>query len=191
MVVSRHAAARSAARLAGTASDLRSAYTFRERVSFSARSDGAGIRDAIPKTGDDPAIAAWVFCRGRPYIDGIKTMTQRSSHTNRLAAAGLSCAVTMGATLLATAPAAAQTAPAASPGCSIANMTPSSNATNGVAGAVGFACVADLDGNGTSEMVVGAIYDISGQGGYVLYITNTGAIRKKVCWGDGGCPVSP
>ena len=70
-------------------------------------------------------------------------------------------------------------------------MTPSSNATNGISGAVGFACVADLDGNGISEMVVGAIYDISGQGGYVLYIQNNGAIRKKVCWGTGGCPTSP
>jgi hypothetical protein len=106
-------------------------------------------------------------------------------------AAGLIWTITMGATLLATPPAAAQTAPAASPGCSISNMTPSSNAPNGIAGAVGFACVADLDGNGTSEMVVGAIYDISGQGGYALYITNAGVIRKKVCWGDGGCPVSP
>jgi hypothetical protein len=110
---------------------------------------------------------------------------------NRLAAAGVFCAVTMGATLLAGAPAAAQTTSAPQPGCSIANMTPSSNATNGTAGAVGFACVADLDGNGTSEMVVGAIYDVSGQGGYVLYITNTGAIRKKVCWGVAGCPTSP
>jgi hypothetical protein len=88
-------------------------------------------------------------------------------------------------------PASAQTAAASQPGCSIANMTPSSNATNGVAGAVGFACVADLDGNGTSEMVVGAMFDISGQGGYLLYITNNGVIRKKVCWGSAGCPSSP
>jgi hypothetical protein len=63
--------------------------------------------------------------------------------------------------------------------------------TSTIPGSVGFACVADLDGNGTSEVVVGAIYNISGQGGYVLYITNTGAIRKKVCWGAGGCPSQP
>src|SRR5690349_16443960 len=96
-----------------------------------------------------------------------------------LLGACLSFTALMAAISLSTAPAGAQTAGAPEPGCTMANMT---QGTSTIPGSVGFACVADLDGNGTSEMVVGAIYNISGQGGYVLYITSTGAIRKKVCW---------
>ena len=118
-------------------------------------------------------------------------MTDHVQATKWTISASFLLAGVIGAGAVLVSPAAAQTAGAPEPGCTMANMTPSSNATNGTAGAAAFACVADLDGNGTSEMVVGAIYDISGQGGYLLYITNNGVIRKKVCWGSGGCPSSP
>ena len=48
------------------------------------------------------------------------------------------------------------------------------------------ACVAELDGNGKQHLVVGSI---DGGTGYVIIVSNTGVVRKKICWGSAGsCP---
>ena len=48
------------------------------------------------------------------------------------------------------------------------------------------ACVAEIDGGGKQSIIVG---NIDGGTGYVIIMTNTGAVRKKICWGSAGsCP---
>src|SRR4051812_29650034 len=81
-------------------------------------------------------------------------------------------------------PALAQTTTAAAtaPSCSTASF--------GVNASIfgTFACVADLDGTGKKQIVIG--YE-GGSSGHAVILTNTGAVRQTVCWNASGiCPVS-
>jgi hypothetical protein len=68
------------------------------------------------------------------------------------------------------------------PSCSLSS---SAGQTGNVVKAA-LACVAELDGNGKQSLIVG---NVDGGTGYVIIMTNTGAVRKKICWGSAGaCP---
>jgi hypothetical protein len=78
-----------------------------------------------------------------------------------------------------------QVAAAAAPNCALApGGAGASTATSAV-----IACVAELDGNGKQNVIVGQVNPLSG---YVLILNSTGTVRKKLCWGFPGsgnpCP---
>jgi len=51
-----------------------------------------------------------------------------------------------------------------------------------------FACVADLDGTGKKQIVIG--YE-GGTSGHAVILTNTGAIRQTICWNSSRtCPIN-
>jgi hypothetical protein len=60
-----------------------------------------------------------------------------------------------------------------------------SNGSLGISGS--FACVAELDGDGNEQTIVG---NVSGSSGYVVILNSNGTIRKIVCWASGAptCP---
>jgi len=50
-------------------------------------------------------------------------------------------------------------------------------------------CIADLDGNGKQQIVVGNVraFDANNLANYsyVIIINNNGTVRKRICWADG------
>jgi hypothetical protein len=46
-----------------------------------------------------------------------------------------------------------------------------------------FACVGALDGTPIQQVIIGNWGQQLGTGGFVLIIENTGAVRKRICWG--------
>ena len=90
----------------------------------------------------------------------------------------LTALIAAGAMVAATA-AMAQTA---APNCAVAPG--GAGASTAVSGVV--ACVAELDGRGKQQLIIG---HVSGGTGYVFILNNTGTVRSKLCWGNAGsCP---
>lgn len=70
----------------------------------------------------------------------------------------------------------------AAPSCALSS---SPGQTNNVVESA-LACVAELDGNGKQNLIVGRV---TGGSGYVIILNYTGTVRKKICWGSSGaCP---
>jgi hypothetical protein len=64
----------------------------------------------------------------------------------------------------------------AAPSCSVSPG--GAGASTAISGVV--ACVAELDGKGKQQLIIG---HVSGGTGYVFILNNNGSVRSKLCWG--------
>ena len=116
-------------------------------------------------------------------------MSHSVSRKPRLIGVGFSFAATIGIGLLTGSSAFAQATAGPSPGCSLAGLQ-QSNGTSGPDATSSFACVADLNGDGIPELVIGQTGIGERAAGYALFFSANGAVRRKTCWTDGSATVS-
>jgi hypothetical protein len=111
-------------------------------------------------------------------------MRQPVRRAEWLAGTAISGVAALAASLLFAAPAVAQTA-GPSPGCSTAPLTQTTGNSSLVDGSTSFACVADLNGDGIPELVVGQTGIGERAAGYAVFFSSNGLIKRKTCWTDG------